>query len=258
MRTPHTTSKQKSSFNRIAAFGVGLLAVSAAMSAQAVVSGFSEQGLWASAASPTALETFDTLPTGAVTSLPSVGVTSMSGLNVNDVPVGQYITSQFALPFPMFIAGALPSSPNFLSNDLSPSGGYATGSILFNFNSPLTAVGAYVADSSPLGGFSIEVFNGNTSLGSINVGPRTLPDSFVGIISDQPFTSAKFAALVTSDSWGLDNLQVASVPEPTTLAMAGLGGLTAWVAARRRKHEIRGNRRSQKPAPNQPSEIKHR
>jgi PEP-CTERM motif len=195
----------------------------AAMSAQAAVSGFSDRDLWAAAASPTALETFDSLATGAVTSLASVGVSSMSGVNYLGSAVGQFVTSEFALPFPMFVAGTLPSSENFLSNDMSPGGGYATGSLTFNFATPMTAVGAYVADGAPLGGFSIELFDGATSLGNISVGNRTLPDSFVGIVSTLAFTSAKFYAVNTSDSWGLDNLEVAAVPEPRTLLLMGLG-----------------------------------
>lgn len=208
---------------------------SAAISSNAAVSGFSDHASWAAAASPTAMEDFDALPTGVVTSLASVGVTSMSGLNGLGSPVGQTITNEFALPFPMFTAGTLPSSPNFISNDMSPSGGYATGSLTFNFSGPMTAIGAYVADGAPLGGFSIEIFDGSGSLGSISVSARTLPDSFIGIVSTMSFTSAKFYAESSGDSWGLDNLEVAAVPEPGTYALmlAGLGLIGAITRRRR-------------------------
>lgn len=207
----------------------------AALSSQAAISGYSDHGLWAAAASPTALETFDALSTGAVTSLASVGVTSMSGLNYLGASVGQTITNEFALPFPMFIAGTLPTSPNFISNDMSPSGGYATGSLTFTFGGPTTAVGAYVADGAPLGGFSIELFDGATSLGSISVGLRTLPDSFVGIVSTLAFTSAKFSAETLGDSWGLDNLEVSAVPEPETYVLMLAGLAAVGTIARRRQ-----------------------
>lgn len=208
--------------------------------ASASVIGFSSHALWAAAAGSTTLETFDGLSTGAITSIPSVGVTSMSGINISGSSVGQFITSQFALPFPMFTAGDLPSSPNFISNDMRRSGGFASGSLTFSFGSPLTAVGAFVADSAPLGGFSIELFDGSGSLGSISVGPRTLPDSFVGIVSTTAFTSAKFAALSSADSWGLDNLEVSaasSVPEPATHAilLGGLGMMRFIVRRRKQK-----------------------
>lgn len=87
-----------------------------------------------------------------------------------------------------------PSSPDFISNDMSASGWYATGSLIFNFSGPMTAIGAYVADGAPLGGFSIELFDGSGSLGNISVGARTLPDSFIGIVRTLSFTSAKFYA----------------------------------------------------------------
>jgi len=220
-------------------FGIITVLFSFAVTSQASVVGFSDHALWATAAGTTALENFDSLPAGVVTSLPSINVTSMSGLNASNVAVNQTITSQFSLPFPMFTAGNLPSSPNFISNNMSAASGFATGSLTFIFASGQTAVGAFVADSSPLGGFSIEVFNGTTSLGLINVGNRTLPDSFVGIVSTTPFTSAKFAALNANDSWGLDNVEVstsaAAVPEPGTVAtmLTGLVGILMIAAQKR-------------------------
>lgn len=199
--------------------------VAGTYSANAAVTGYSDHSSWASSSGITVLETFDGLSTGVVTSLSSVGVTSMSGLNYLGSTVSQYITNQYALPFPMFSAGALPSSPNFISNNMNyPT--YATGSITFDFAEGRTAIGAFVADSSPLGNFSIEVFSGVTSLGVITVSPRTLPNSFVGIVSDSPFTSAKFFANYSGDSWGLDNLEVSkasTVPVPAAVLLLGSG-----------------------------------
>lgn len=120
-------------------------------------------------------------------------------------------------------AGTLPSSPNFISNDMSASGWYATGSLTFNFSGPMTAIGAYVADGAPLGGFSIELFDGSGSLGSISVGARTLPDSFIGIVSTLPFTSAKFHADsgATRGGWTTWRLRPCRNPGPTRCCLQG-------------------------------------
>jgi hypothetical protein len=67
-----------------------------------------------------------------------------------------------------------------------------------------------VADGAPLGGFGIEVFDGPNSLGFITVPARTLPNSFVGVISTVPFDSATFYAIDEDDSWGLDDVELAS------------------------------------------------
>jgi hypothetical protein len=59
-----------------------------------------------------------------------------------------------------------------------------------------------------LADFTIEVFDsGGTSIGSITVGPRTLPDSFVGVVSSVPFKSAEFRPNDPNDSWGVDDLE---------------------------------------------------
>jgi hypothetical protein len=123
----------------------------------------------------------------------------------------------------MFNVGDLPSEPNFLSNDLAFPG-YATGEITFTLASPTTAIGAFVADSYPLDGFAIELFDGAVSLGTISVPPRVLPDAFVGVVSDQPFDKARFFAVSTVDSWGLDDVEFLS---PTDVPALNLWGIAA-------------------------------
>jgi hypothetical protein len=132
-------------------------------------------------------------------------ITLVSGTFQNN-PVSQFVYSSANLPFPMFTAGTLPSEPNFLSNLIDPPV-FATGTITFAMAGPTTAIGAFVADGAPLGDFNIEVFDGQQSLGTVTSPPRTLPDSFIGVVSTDPFDRATFRATSDVDSWGLDNLE---------------------------------------------------
>ncbi len=177
------------------------------------VSGFTDRNTWATAAggSPTMVN-FDSLADGTLIT----GTGALSAFGIQDsfgfctylgIVTSQYVYCSCTLPFPMFIAGTLPTEPNYFSNDNTPSV-FATGEFTLVFSQPTTACGAYVADQSPLAGFTIEVFDsGGSSLGSINVPPRTLPNSFVGIVSTVPFASARFNADDQFDSWGIDSLE---------------------------------------------------
>jgi hypothetical protein len=182
-------------------------------SALSVLTGYDDHGAWSAATGcGTAKLEFDSIASGTqiTTQLAAQGIASVTG-NSPQVsgPTTQWVTASSSLPFPMFAAGTLPSEPNFLSNDLNAPV-YATGDIHFAFVSPVTAAGAFVADQAPLAGFAIEVFSGGTSLGTISVGPRTLPSSFVGVISTVPFDAATFYALSVLDSWGLDDVEFCS------------------------------------------------
>ena len=220
-----------------------LMLLLAVQHAAAAVVGYDDRGAWAGAAGPTTLIDFEAFADGTIITnqLSGSGISSVAGNAAparGGGPVDVYVTDSSSLPFPMFTAGMLPSEPNFLSIDLSRPH-YATGSITFTFSAPQTAAGGFVADSAPVGDFTIEVFDEAISLGSISVAPRTLPDSFVGIVSDQAFTSAVFRANdIDGDSWGLDNVELSStvIPEPSTLAIwAGLGGIGLVVGWRRRR-----------------------
>ncbi|MFH1277269.1 MAG: hypothetical protein ABIK65_02680 [Candidatus Eisenbacteria bacterium] len=175
------------------------------------VTGYTDHGVWlADVTGSTTMIPFESYPSGTqiTTQLADRCITNVTGYSPYiGGPTGVYVTSSGSLPFPMFTAGLLPTEPNFLSNDMSAGGGYATGSTTFDMAGPTTAIGAYVADSSPLGGFSIEVFSGGGSVGMITVPDRYLPDSFVGIVSTVPFDQATFSAVSTVDSWGLDNVE---------------------------------------------------
>jgi len=176
-----------------------------------VNTGYTDRNAWlADVGATTTLIDFNKFADGTqiTTQLSQYGISIVSGTSILG-STNQFVTASTSLPFPMFTTGTLPSEPNFLSNDLS-SPVIATGTITFNLTRPITAIGAYVADGIPLNSFGIEVFDGLVSLGFIEVPARTLPMSFVGIISSTPFDRATFYAVSAYDSWGLDNVELAS------------------------------------------------
>jgi hypothetical protein len=204
------------------------------------VAGYDDRNLWAAAAGgPITLVTFDTLVDGSQTNgtgaLVPWGISDTTGSSVlSTPPISQHAYCSCTLPFPMFTAGTLPTEPNYIANQRNAPD-YSCGKLKFTFVNPTKACGAFVADSSPLGGFTIEVFDtGGASLGSISVAPRTLPSSFVGIVSTVAFASAEFRGDSDFDSWGLDNVEhVSGNTPPTAFCTAGTttNGCTASIGA---------------------------
>lgn len=176
-------------------------------------------------------EDFDNFTSGQlVTSLPSVNVTGVSGINSVGDPVSQYVTAQADLPFSMLSGLDTSSLPNFFSNDLSAAAHFGTGSITFNFDSAMDAVGFFIADGSPLGTFHIALYDSGGLIAEIDSDfPKTLPNSFLGVTSTTPFNQVTFGSNSTVDSWGIDDLYLQVVPEPATifslLALYGSGVL---------------------------------
>ena len=172
------------------------------------VTAYTDHAAWLAAAGTTTLIDFEAFGDGQLitTELAPYGIAMVTGESAHGDPL-QYVTASTSLPFPMFTVGTLPTEPNFLSNDLNAPV-YATGSITFELVSPSYAIGAYVADASPLDNFAIEVFSGGSSVGMISVPPRTLPSSFVGIVSTVAFDEATFYSVSPNDSWGLDNVEL--------------------------------------------------
>ncbi len=173
------------------------------------LTGYTDHAVWLAAAGTTTLIDFEGFTSGTVITdqLADYGIAMVSGESGSGVPIDQIVLSSGSLPFPMFVAGTLPTEPNFMSNDMT-SPYYATGRMTLELSGEATALGLYVTDQSPLGDFSFELWSGSTNLGTVTVPPRTLPDSFAGVISDDPFDRAVISSTNTGDSWGMDNLEL--------------------------------------------------
>lgn len=148
------------------------------------VSGFTDRNTWATAAggSPTMVN-FDSLADGTLIT----GTGALSAFGIQDsfgfctylgIVTSQYVYCSCTLPFPMFIAGTLPTEPNYFSNDNTPSV-FATGEFTLVFSQPTTACGAYVADQSPLAGFTIEVFDSGGSSPGFDQRPAPHPSELL-------------------------------------------------------------------------------
>ncbi|MEM7808829.1 MAG: PEP-CTERM sorting domain-containing protein, partial [Planctomycetota bacterium] len=96
--------------------------------------------------------------------------------------------------------------------------------VTFTFDVPILAFGA-VNDAVNVAPSVLVEIDGQTF---------DLVNGFQGFISDTPFTQVTYRAAEpgTIDFYIVDDIRVQLVPEPTSLALAGLGGL---VALRRRR-----------------------
>ncbi len=212
---------------------VALVLASPAAVAQAGLVQFEDETSFLAAVLNPLHENFDGFGSNElILSLPTVNVSAVSGVNVDGAPVSQFVTAQDDLPFPMLAGLDTSSLPNLFSNDLSAAGSFASGTITFEFESTMTAIGFFVADGSPLDTFRIELFADNVLIGIVHsAAPKTLPDSFFGVLSNEPFDKATFGTVNMLNSWGIDDLYT-QIPGPGGLAPLGVAGL---MGTRRRR-----------------------
>jgi hypothetical protein len=216
---------------RIACLLTGILFAVGVGAANASVISFTNEALFLAAAGSTTTENFDSLAAGsAVTSLPSIGVSSVTTNGENGS------TQAEVASLPVYLTDSTHSGNQFLASEVADPT-FATAGLNFSLSGTATAVGLWVTDVSPLGGFVITLFDGATNVGSFTFGPQTVPDSFVGLTSSLAFNRVFVDAENEFDSWGLDDLTLntAQVPEPTTLALLGFGLAGAVVRRRQRQ-----------------------
>lgn len=120
----------------------------------------------------------------------------------------------------------------------------STDDYLFTFSNSTYAL-AYDINPQPSDvGATVNFSLDGSFEGSYNL-PSTDVNGFIGFISDTPFTTYEITTPDSSAWHGIDNLEVYSVPEPSSsaLALAGLCGI--WVFNRRRSKQLTfGRKRS--------------
>jgi len=211
---------------------VTVAAVSFSSSAVAGLVKFEDLPSFLGAVPSPLLEDFDAFASWQVVSaLPSVNVGSIIGIDRSGAQVDTFVTAQDDLPFSMLSDQDTSSLPNLFSNDLAAPF-FATGTIEFQFDSGMNAMGFFVADGSALDTFRIELYDDDDLIAVINSdAPKNLPDSFLGVTSSTLFNRAIIGSNSTSDSWGIDDLY-AQTPAPGALGLIALAGV---VGARRRR-----------------------
>ena len=194
---------------------------------------YTNQNTFFTAAGTHTTQNFDNFATGTVITNQLSGITSVT-TNGNNGSTQAQIGSVSTLPFPMTEGLPTSSGTQFLSSELAPPT-YATAHLDFNFSANQDALGLYVVDGAPLGDFIITLFEGASTVGVLDFGPQTLPNSFVGVTSTVAFNRADVGSANTGDSFGIDDLSYAAVPtgtpgpvpEPASILLAGAGSALA-------------------------------
>lgn len=108
------------------------------------------------------------------------------------------------------------------------------------------ALGFYLADADDVGGYLTITFTDNTTTTLDLFSKGKLANSnlaYVSIISDQNILNAKITFDMlsmanpnqpfSSDGWGIDDVTIGSVPEPTPLLLIGIGLVSLGISRRK-------------------------
>jgi hypothetical protein len=145
-------------------------------------------------------------------------------------------------------SGVLTGSPNSLTPFSTTAG------ITMTFATPQSAVEAFLSDTSPLGGYVVSAYNSSSVLLETFTVPGSaiLPPGYTGGVFPAPGTfplpgiyvgfnrpGADISMLVigpstaSGDSFAIDDLRAAGVPEPSSIALLGAGLVAAWRVRRK-------------------------
>jgi hypothetical protein len=200
-----------------------LLTVLTASPVSGAVSTFTSRALWQAATGATSLETFNSFAVD-------------TPFHTVPVDVGPFTISMSP--------GAISSSWNFIDvpppafSDFNVDGSNVANigledldSAYLTFDTPITAFGADFA------AWNDNVLRSNMIVGADVIAPPTTIGNqvrFFGITSTTPFTTVEFRGTIESDGFSIDNVEFTAVPEPSTIALVGLGTLAVFAVKRRR------------------------
>ena len=206
-----------------------LASVTTLKQAGAAIVTFSNQANFLAAAGPVLLESFETVGTQVASNSPLVAPVltvippsaPLGGVAVRDNPGN----GLFATDGSQYIALGTTGDVGGVTN--------------YELDTPSTVVGFSVTDFGDKGVNDSGTLIFRTNTGEMqNIASSPLPDGnqlFFGAIADTPFSSFSVEASTSSDGYGVDEIYVNSIPEPSSLLLAGISGLLGMSYRRRKR-----------------------
>jgi len=211
-------------------------------SANAAIITFTNQATWSAAANPTFTETFSSFATD--TQFRTVAVNVNGNFTLQQQGTGTFRNTIDVAPFLFGDNNGTTHSSTFTD--------FGATTVLLSFSSPVGSFGADFSgvEGSLVGaeGLTIDVLSPtNTVLASLVV-PNNSGTAFFGFVGNAGEAIGSLILRSTNsggggEGFGLDNVQAgaASVPEPASLALWSILGLTGGIGAwRRRKAKTAG------------------